>query len=330
MADYARLPCGQPWLPRHFHNLSLSLDYKFIHSSLNMPRACPSVFNISRSCISLQLSWLHASNMRNTSPPQHPEQALVRCSNATCCDDRDPESLTPCRDTLKRRRNSRPHTMFGTTLFTNGQNQRFYPRFNLLIQPIINIACLAVQGVGDQEARATENARHHLDSLPRGSEVRPLLEPKRVNKLPSKKAGSAQKNAGDPFDVPFTCSIGLSQLEIRSREQRNKLMNLFRQMLMPDGPQACNIFLCSGKDTSCDIISTSVPPEADETEIWRAMNEAWYHHRGLWRKYIPMFGVNEVQKVKVAIPCDLLGCVIYANKNTRFQSLASSVILVDE
>lgn len=94
-------------------------------------------------------------------------------------------------------------------------------------------------------------------------------------------------------------------LETGHAKRTREIIEHIQPILPPDGGQSGNILLCWGKETCGEIIPVKVRLEADDMETWSAINQAWYEHRGSWRRYIPMFGVRAVEQVKVASPNNL-------------------------
>ena len=58
------------------------------------------------------------------------------------------------------------------------------------------------------------------------------------------------------------------------------------------------VLLCWGKEP-CSILPVPVSTSEDEVETWRKINTAWYKRRGLWRKFLPGFGVVRVETAEV-------------------------------
>lgn len=75
------------------------------------------------------------------------------------------------------------------------------------------------------------------------------------------------------------------------------------QVLSPLLAESTNnvLLLCWGDKDRCHIIPTSIRHEADEVNIWESIRAAWYARRGYWRRYIPLYGVQQVDIVEVCL-----------------------------
>ncbi|KAI1776806.1 hypothetical protein F4818DRAFT_359959 [Hypoxylon cercidicola] len=195
--------------------------------------------------------------------PPRPRRALLRgLSSVTHPDDCDRECLPQYLPT-----SPRPHRQQESGRFPN-----IVELFALHISPLL----------------LSRNLRYTLQT----TGTPDLPPPSRNDKVPQKEV--RRKSEGIPLKETER------QEPMRPR-LKNEILEYLQPMLASDGRQACNILVCWGKDTRCDIFPVRVSPEADDTENWRAINEAWYQRRGSWRKYIPMFGVRAVEKVKISI-----------------------------
>lgn len=59
------------------------------------------------------------------------------------------------------------------------------------------------------------------------------------------------------------------------------------------------VLLCWGEKHHCSIVPVRISDLTDEGTWWREIKQAWYSHRGYWRKYVPFFGVERIDVVEV-------------------------------
>lgn len=90
-----------------------------------------------------------------------------------------------------------------------------------------------------------------------------------------------------------------SNQQIQYEKRKEELIKWLEPLLAPDSPDKCIILLCSGKNSCCEIFPIQVTSTASDTDKWRAVQQGWYEHKGLWRKLVPMFGVRRIEKAKV-------------------------------
>ncbi len=78
--------------------------------------------------------------------------------------------------------------------------------------------------------------------------------------------------------------------------RKANLANILKPMLNKD---ASSIFICWGEKECCHIVPVIVADSADEVTAWREISRAFYAFKGSWRRYIPAFGVKQVDVVEV-------------------------------
>jgi len=62
---------------------------------------------------------------------------------------------------------------------------------------------------------------------------------------------------------------------------------------------ASSILICWGEKERCHIVPVIIANSADEVTAWREISRAFYAFKGSWRRYIPAFGVKQVDVVEV-------------------------------
>jgi hypothetical protein len=110
------------------------------------------------------------------------------------------------------------------------------------------------------------------------------------------------------------------------REAAHKIARMLWQNTLPmlgDNADAV-VLLCWGQQYHCSIILVSISDSDDEVATWREINQAWYAHRGWWRKYIPSFGVEHVDIVEVCPRVQELPLSTRLTNIPRFQSWAGA------
>lgn len=73
--------------------------------------------------------------------------------------------------------------------------------------------------------------------------------------------------------------------------QKADLANILKLMLDKD---ASSIFICWGEKDCCHIVPVIVADFADKVTTWQQISQAFYVFKGSWRRYIPAFGVKQV------------------------------------
>jgi hypothetical protein len=81
---------------------------------------------------------------------------------------------------------------------------------------------------------------------------------------------------------------------------KEEVLEVLKSMFPADGSDSVSLLLCWGKPDRCQILPTIISNSADDVEKWHKIREAWYEHRGGWRKLIPYFGVQEVSLAEVS------------------------------
>ena len=85
--------------------------------------------------------------------------------------------------------------------------------------------------------------------------------------------------------------------EIAHSNRKDELKTVLNPILA-DGVNHL-VILCWGDKDCCHIVPVNIGNEADEVNAWESIREAWYERRGNWRKYIPFYGVRQVDVVEV-------------------------------
>lgn len=83
-----------------------------------------------------------------------------------------------------------------------------------------------------------------------------------------------------------------------SHQRRNSELGEALEPMLGDGKVA-SVLLCWGERHRCHIIPVNIANSADEAAAWGEIHEAWYTYRGHWRRYLPFFGVRQVDIVEV-------------------------------
>lgn len=83
-----------------------------------------------------------------------------------------------------------------------------------------------------------------------------------------------------------------------SHEDRKTGLGKALEPMLGDGISA-SVLLCWGEKHRCHIIPVNIADSTDEVAVWREIHRAWYTYRGHWRRYLPFFGVRQVELVKV-------------------------------
>ena len=130
----------------------------------------------------------------------------------------------------------------------------------------------------------------HQDSHANGivqssSESRTALKPDSSHRRPSPPVPRRQR-ATDPISA-------------RHQQQKEKLMTLLHPIFEESNSDCSHLFLCWGRKDQCKILAIRIPNSADDVAIWQLIRQAWYRHRGSWRKYIRVLDVQQVKVVKV-------------------------------
>jgi hypothetical protein len=93
-----------------------------------------------------------------------------------------------------------------------------------------------------------------------------------------------------------------SKKPIKTEHQKCKeeIQEVLKSMFPDDNSDPVWFLLCWGKPGRCQVLPTRISHSADDVEEWHKIREAWYEHRGGWRKLIPYFGVQEVSLAEVS------------------------------
>lgn len=83
-----------------------------------------------------------------------------------------------------------------------------------------------------------------------------------------------------------------------SHESRKSDLGKALEPMLGDDRSA-TILLCWGAKHHCHIFPVNIENPTDEVAVWQEIHWAWYCYRGHWRRYLPFFGVREVDIVKV-------------------------------
>jgi hypothetical protein len=89
-----------------------------------------------------------------------------------------------------------------------------------------------------------------------------------------------------------------SVIKRESHEGRKSDLGKALESMLGDGISA-SVLLCWGEKHRCHIIPVNIANSTDEVAVWREIHQAWYSHRGQWRRYLPFFGVRQVDIVEV-------------------------------
>lgn len=91
-----------------------------------------------------------------------------------------------------------------------------------------------------------------------------------------------------------------SYSEVRKAEHNTRLEELRKKVgaMLPENGSPV-ILICWGEASDCSVLPVPVSTSDDECSTWTEMNRVWYSHRGHWRKYLPGFGVTNLEIVDV-------------------------------
>ena len=81
--------------------------------------------------------------------------------------------------------------------------------------------------------------------------------------------------------------------------QKANLMAQLHPIVQESNSDCSHLLLCWGRKNQCKILAIKIPNSADDVAIWQMIRQAWYRHRGRWRRCIPALDVQRVDVVKV-------------------------------
>ncbi|RAQ70214.1 hypothetical protein COH21_013070, partial [Aspergillus flavus] len=142
---------------------------------------------------------------------------------------------------------------------------------------------------GEQNVPLRPQPIHVRNRGPRGGRRSRLLTTDRTSDQFTE--GSRRQRPNSPWRRVVTDTGRISHIN-RKKE--------IEQILSPLLAESTNnvLLLCWGDKDRCHIIPTSIRHEADEVNIWERIRAAWYARRGYWRRYIPLYGVQQVDIVE--------------------------------
>ncbi|KAF3397213.1 hypothetical protein DPV78_008078 [Talaromyces pinophilus] len=73
-----------------------------------------------------------------------------------------------------------------------------------------------------------------------------------------------------------------------------------RKGITDSGANHC-IFICGSSGRSSRIVPVPVKNRNNDVATWEQIREHWYETTGLWKKYIPFYGVSKVSEAKVSV-----------------------------
>lgn len=120
------------------------------------------------------------------------------------------------------------------------------------------------------------------------------------NSVPSRYRNKPDINHRDE-NSRQTISDSLSPLDITNSRQtdhtnrKKDMANILEPML----DNASSILICWGEKERCHIVPVIIAGSADEVTAWREISRTFYAFKGNWRRYIPAFGVKQVDIVEV-------------------------------
>ena len=103
-----------------------------------------------------------------------------------------------------------------------------------------------------------------------------------------------------PPQATLHCSAK-DRLEARHHLRKEKLMHQLQPIVQEGNSDCSHLFICWGRKDQCHILAIKIPNSADDVAIWQLIRQAWYRHRGKWRKYVPVLDVQQIHVVKVRI-----------------------------
>ncbi|PKX89302.1 uncharacterized protein P174DRAFT_435409 [Aspergillus novofumigatus IBT 16806] len=92
----------------------------------------------------------------------------------------------------------------------------------------------------------------------------------------------------------------------QSHEGRKSDLGKALEPMLGDGISA-SALLCWGEKHRCHITPVNIANSMDEVAVWREIQRAWYTYRGHWRRYLPFFGVSQVDIVKLNSKVSIAG-----------------------
>jgi hypothetical protein len=88
--------------------------------------------------------------------------------------------------------------------------------------------------------------------------------------------------------------------KVKQGRREDEILDILSPMLADETEQSASILLCWGKQDQCQVVPVKIPHSADALAQWHEIRRMWYAQRGMWRKYMPMYGVKEVSVVDVS------------------------------
>jgi hypothetical protein len=88
--------------------------------------------------------------------------------------------------------------------------------------------------------------------------------------------------------------------KVKQGRREDEILDILGPMLADETEQSASILLCWGKQDQCQVVPVKIPHSADALAQWHEIRRMWYAQRGMWRKYMPMYGVKEVSVVDVS------------------------------
>lgn len=88
-------------------------------------------------------------------------------------------------------------------------------------------------------------------------------------------------------------------IQKESHERRKSELGKALEPILGDAQGAASVTLCWGERHRCHIIPVNIADSGDEVAAWDKIQGEWYAYRGKWRRYLPFFGVRQVDIVEV-------------------------------
>jgi hypothetical protein len=73
-----------------------------------------------------------------------------------------------------------------------------------------------------------------------------------------------------------------------------------RKVVTSSGAKHC-IFISGSSGRSSRIVPVPVKNRNNDVATWKEIREHWYETTGLWKRYIPFYGVTKVREAKVSV-----------------------------